>query len=240
MVFCAEWITYKGAITDDNRDHCSIAVNGDKTLYVVADGSTQGTQSGHLAAEFVKAFADRFMADPLLIRTDRISSFLDKLSQRFKTSYPAGRLSFLVLLDLGSGSVSAFHAGDCRLGHIDSDGMVVWLSRVHTVANAVEQIKEQRLASHDGRHTLTRSFRPGRKCDVEVSQYQLMPNDRLIMATDGYWAGLNHEQRVGFIVRDHVPPLPQHDDVSCLVLSPLKAKAAQRHEGSENFYLARD
>lgn len=240
MVFCAEWITYKGAITDDNRDHCSIAVNGDKTLYVVADGSTRGTQSGHLAAEFVKAFADRFMAAPLLISTDNISSFLDELSQGFKTAYPAGRLSFLVLLDLGSGSVSAFHAGDCRLGRIDSDGTVAWLSRVHTVANAVEQITEERLASHDGRHTLTRSFRPGRKCDVEVSQYQLMPNDRLIMATDGYWADLNHEQRVAFIAKACLSEMPWHDDISCLVLSPLKAKTAQRHEGSENFYLARD
>lgn len=240
MVFDAQWLTHKGTITDDNRDYCAIALRGGEALYVVADGSTKGDQSGALANKFVKALADRFIAEPLLGSTDDVLAFLAELSEEFKTTYSAGRLSFLVLLDLGSSSVYALHSGDCCLGRIGADE-IAWLSRAHTLANAVEDIGDEALAGHADRHLLTRSFRPGKLCDVEIRHYSLMANDHLIVATDGYWADLDQIQKSGFIGKSYVPSAPQRDDVSCLLLSRLSEGSGGEavYLGNENFYLVR-
>lgn len=239
MIFRAQWLTSKGTITDDNRDYCAVALRGSEALYVVVDGSTQGDQSGALAETFVRALADRFIAEPLLGSADDILGFLAALCEDFKALYPAGRLSFLIVLDLGGSSVYALHAGDCRLGRIDVDDGITWLSRVHTLANAVEDIGEEQLRAHVDRHVLARSFRPGRPCEVEVRQYSLMANDRLIIATDGYWADLDHPQKSGFIDKSFVPTAPHRDDVSCLLLSRLPEGSDEEafYQGAENFYL---
>jgi serine/threonine protein phosphatase PrpC len=165
---------------------------------------------------------------------------VSELSGRFKKSYPAGRLSFLVLLDLGGSSVIVLHAGDCRLGMIDVSNGITWLTRAHTLANAVEEIGDEALAQHESRHVLTRSFKPGKQCDLDLSEYDLMAGDNFIIATDGYWADLDDKQRSEFIAKNVVSLSSQRDDVSCLLLSHSpKCNAVQTDEGTENFYLIR-
>ena len=238
MRFNAEWITHKGTLTDDNRDYCSIALRRDAALYVVTDGSTKSNQSGTLASEFVRMLADRFIAEPFLSSADDVAAYLREVSEYFKTIYPAGRLSFCILLDVGGGSVFALHAGDCRLGRLGTDGEVIWITRAHTLANALEDIDNEALADHPDRHVLTRCLKPGKPCEVEISEYSLTGNERLLVATDGYWADLDHRQQSDFIANSLALTEPEHDDVSCLVLSRLVEGSAEdaTHQGSDNFY----
>lgn len=241
MAFNAEWITHKGTITDDNRDHCAIALRGPEALYVVADGSTKGDQSGDLAKEFVRKLADRFITEPYLSTVEEVTSFFDEMSKCYRISYPAGRLSFLVLLDLGDSSIVVIHAGDCRLGRIGVDNEAKWLSRAHTLANATKEIGDEALSQHDSRHLLTRCFRPGKSCEMEIRQYSLMAIDQLVIATDGYWADLNSEQKAGFIAKKFKPSSAQRDDSSCLVLSRLSKGSGEQvtHQRADNFYVVK-
>lgn len=78
------------------------------------------------------------MAEPGLDTALEICMFINELSSELKMTYPEGRLSFLLLLDSGNSLLQAIHAGDCRLGRLDSDNRIEWLSRVHTLANARE------------------------------------------------------------------------------------------------------
>lgn len=238
MAFKSEWITHKGALTDDNRDYCGIALRGSEELYIVVDGSTRDHQSGALAEKFVRALADQFVADPAISSAENILSILNELTESLKTSYPAGRLSFLILFYSGGNSVTVLHAGDCRLGRVHAHGEVIWLTGAHTLANATEAIGDDYLARHDDRHVLTRSFRPGKSCAADKRQFSLMGNDRLVIATDGYWADLDNGQKSDFMTKSFVPSSPRRDDVSCLVMSRLpKGNETATQESSENFYL---
>lgn len=238
MAFKSEWITQKGALTDDNRDYCGIALRGSEVLCIVVDGSTRDHQSGVLAEKFVRALADQFVADPAISSAENILPILNELTESLKTLYPAGRLSFLILFYSGGNSVTALHAGDCRLGRVQANGEVTWLTRAHTLANATGDIGDEHLARHDDRHILTRSFRPGKYCAADKRQFSLMGSDRLVIATDGYWADLDNEQKSAFMTKRFVPSSPRRDDVSCLVMSRLtNSDETAKQEGSENFYL---
>lgn len=240
MVFDGKWITRKGTFTDDNRDYCAVALRSSGALYCVVDGSTQAFQSGELAEIFVKELADRFVAQPAIDNVEDIKYLLRELSESLKTSYPASRLSFLILLDLGGGSVTALYAGDCRLGRIARDGVITWLTRAHTLANAIEEIEDEVLSRHDGRYTLTRNFSPGKLCYMETGWFSLMADDCLVMSTDGYWAGLDDKQKLEFITKRFMPSCRERDDISCLVLvcSLSDGAGVIVSENSENLYIA--
>lgn len=242
MAFDCEWITRKGTITEDNRDYCAIAVRGTDRLYCVVDGSSQSAQSGALADEFVRVLADRFVAQPEINSAQEIISVLGELSEHFKILYPAGRLSFLILLYHGASEITAIHAGDCRLGRRGVDGKITWLTRVHTLANAIEEIEEASLCKSDDRHILTRSFRSGRQCKSEVRCFSLMSGDCLVVSTDGFWAGLDEVQKSGFVKKEFEPSNPDRDDVSCMILTRSSSNCSvnQAQEDVENLYAVSD
>jgi PPM family protein phosphatase len=241
MGFDSEWITHKGTLTDDNRDYCGIALRGGEALYVVCDGSTNGVQSGDLSDVFIRKIADWFITEPSGHSADEVIPYLNELSLNLKTSYPAGRLSFFALIYSGDSSITALHSGDCRLGRISEDDTITWLTRAHTLANATEDICNEDLAQHKDRHVLTRNFRPGRPCNADKRQLSLMAGERLIIATDGYWADLDNRQQSEFINKSFVPSSPRHDDVSCLVLERLTdSDGTQSQGGVRNFYLVRE
>ena len=144
----------------------------------------------------------------------------------------------MVLLDFGAPLLQAIHVGDCRLGRIDSDGKIEWLSRVHTLANAIECISDEELRGHDDRHVITRCFRPGRLCEFELVNYSNLESNNLIISTDGYWADLDVQEKANFINGRFAWTKPLQDDASCLVLSgsPNISKNHVSIEGVENFY----
>lgn len=241
MAYSARWITQKGRLMQDNRDFCAIALRGDTAMYIVVDGSTKGSQSGVLASEYSKALADQFATDKRFNTADQVPALINTLSDKFKTTYPESRLSFLVLLDSGNSSLQAIHAGDCRLGQLGMGNKIEWLSRVHTLANAVESISDERLAKHESRHILTRCFRLGRLCEVEITPDPIPKHDKLIIATDGYWADCDTGTQAEFISGvSGIQSAPQ-DDTSCLVLSKLSNTASYQIsiEGVENFYFVK-
>jgi serine/threonine protein phosphatase PrpC len=100
MNLASVWITRKGSVTDNNQDYCGVALRKDAALYLVVDGSSQSSQSGELAHVFIRKLADRFVTQPFLTDAQHVAHVINKLSTNLKGFYPAGRLSFLVLLNL--------------------------------------------------------------------------------------------------------------------------------------------
>ena len=140
-----------------------------------------------------------------------------------------------------SSTLHAIHAGDCRLGQVGSGNKIKWLSRPHTLANAVESISDECLAKHESRHTITRSFRPGRICEVEMTPGPMPRHDKLIIATDGYWADLDAEKQQNFTHRVPGTQSGPRDDTSCLLLSNSSnaSNCSVSIEGGENFYFVK-
>jgi len=109
------------------------------------------------------------------------------------------------------------------------------------VSQAMEGISNEDFATHESRHVITRCFRPGRLCEVEITPHPIQKNDKLIIATDGYWADLDAEEKASFLGENPVlPELPQ-DDTSCWLLSPFAEgkEASQNCTGNENFYFVK-
>lgn len=238
MAWMAEWITQKGNLTEDNRDYCGIAQRDNAELCVIADGSSQSSQSGELAAVFVQSLADRFLSQPYLASADQVAAFINEFLLGLNGKYAAGRLSFLILLDFGGSEVFTLHAGDCRLGRRSNEESVTWLNRPHTLANAIDDIDDATLAQHENRHVLTRCLRSGRQCEIEFGQHSFSEADSLLIATDGYWAELNGQQQREFRANRYVPSSSYSDDISCLFLSRCKNED-RSFQGNENFYLAK-
>jgi serine/threonine protein phosphatase PrpC len=237
MFFNAQWLTHKGSLTDDNRDHCAIALRDDAALYLVVDGSSQSTQSGELARVFIQKLADRFLAPPFLTNAQQVVLAINELSANLKGLYPAGRLSFLALLNLGYDEIYLLHVGDCRIRVIHEGKGIEWLSRPHTLANAIDEIDDAALVKHDDRHILTRSFRTGRQSDIEINQYDINEGKQILLATDGYWAELEPLKQHMFIEECGVFSSSHVDDVSCLLLSCIDGENS--FQGEENFYLVK-
>jgi serine/threonine protein phosphatase PrpC len=166
-----------------------------------------------------------------------VAHVINKLSTNLKGFYPAGRLSFLVLLNFGNDKIFTLHVGDCRLGLIHDNQYIEWLSRPHTLANAIGEVEDVVLAEHDDRHILTRSFRTGRQCEIEINQYAINKGDQLLIATDGYWAELEPSQQQRFREDCSGFSSSNSDDFSGLFLSCVDGDRS--FQGTDNFYLAK-
>jgi serine/threonine protein phosphatase PrpC len=237
MFFNAQWLTHKGRVTDDNQDYCGVALRKDAALYLVVDGSSQSSQSGELAHVFIRKIADRFVKQPFLTDAHHVALVINELATNLKGIYPAGRLSFLVLLHFDNDKIFTLHAGDCRLGLMLGNQCIEWLSRPHTSANAIDEIEDVVLAKLDERHILTRSFRTGRQCEIEINQYDINKGQKFLIATDGYWAELELSQQLKFREDCSAFSSSHSDDVSCLFLPFVDGDRS--FQGNENFYLAK-
>ena len=236
MVLAAEWITHNGSLTADNRDYCSVALRDNATLYVIADGSTQSIQSGDLANFFVRTLADQFLLQPLWTSAEQVANYINQFSLSLNRMYSTARVSFLVLLDFGGSEVFTLHAGDCRLGRSTNAKSILWLTRPHTLANAIDDIDHKNLVKHDCRHILTRSLRSGHKCEIELGKHTFQKDDCLLLATDGFWAELDERQQQEFRSHQSLPSSSISDDMSCLFISSCE-KDNLKIQGNGNFYL---
>ncbi len=183
MVLSYEWYSYQGTVTKNNCDYCGISIRSDSTLYVVVDGATRGQSGGELARDLVGSLVDQFLAFDKTPDMVQICDQLRLSHEKLRYDYPAASASYLIILDTHDGKLLTAHAGDCRLGKLNKDKSIEWLTKAHTLANAIASLTEEDLTVHPNRHQLTRSFRPRGFIEPEYDDFILLKGDVLLVAT---------------------------------------------------------
>ena len=218
MALHYEWHSVPGSLTAENRDYCGIAERPDAWLAIVIDGSTAGPHGGELAKELASRLVEGFLASGPPVTEQQICGLMRTAHEGLRRRYPADSASYFIAVQSEQDRVMTFHAGDCRIGKVGQDNAIEWFSGVHTLANATAALSDAALSVHPGRHLLTRSFRPRKFEQPECGQCSLLPDEKLVIATDGFWAEMDAATQADF-VKGNLPAAEDRvDDGSFLLL----------------------
>ena len=144
----------------------------------------------------------------------------------------------MILLDTHNGQLMTAHVGDCRLGKIGQEKSIEWMTKAHSLANALSELSEAELVAHPNRHQLTRSFKSQRFVEPEYGQFTFQLDDNLIVATDGFWAEMNAMEQSELLEGGYTPIGLKRDDRSCLSLKAIpQAGEVHQIQNLENIYV---
>jgi serine/threonine protein phosphatase PrpC len=220
MTLTVQWLTLKGQHTSDNRDCFGTAERDGECLYIVADGSSSTPRGGEFANAFISSVVNSFEQSYSSISQKLLEGLVADAHELLKRDFPADAASFLIAAYSPAGMLYTMHAGDCRLGRINSSGEIHWLSPVHTLATAICSLSEKDLKEHPDRHILTRCFKGKRLVKSEFHTFSLYARDELVIATDGFWAEAALQQQKMVLTSSCEGMFK--DDVSALFLTRTK------------------
>lgn len=213
-----KWHSHQGRRTSDNRDYCGIGVRNGAALCIVLDGSTAASQSGALVQFIAQELVDWFVKTPEPATPPLVEAELALIHKRSGEAFPAGSASYAILLVESRTTAVSFHAGDCLIGKMRQPEAVCWLTRPHTLANAIDDLTVEEIAATNVRNRLTRSFRPGPFLRPEAHSIEIDRATDFIVATDGFWAGLAAEQQLTHLSDDKDTRDLPDDDCSALIV----------------------
>lgn len=233
-----KWRCEQGHRTDDNRDCCGVGIRDDAVLATVLDGSSTGENSGTFARDAARGLIDWFVAaetvDPEAI-VDRLRGIHAELSGKYQRS--SASLVIIILFER-KGTACILHAGDCLVGLVQEESAIDWLIQPHTLANPISPVAIDELAHDPSRNVLTRSFRTKEFMEPYSKDLNFEAGQRLVLATDGFWASLDHEQKHAFLSDEVLETSEDQDDCSALTLAIVDAQSDKITEVSgENFYV---
>lgn len=236
--FC--WRIKQGQRTGDNRDYCGIGMRSDAVLCIVLDGSTSGANSGELVQHITSNLIDWFMDVAGRVSADAIIDQLGHIHKDLAPKFWADSASYVIALIEDEKPALVLHAGDCLAGRYDGKAPVCWLTRPHTLANAIEDMLIADIAATPIRNRLTRSFRVREFLRPDVSEVTLDGEHNIILATDGFWAELDPNEQSRFLTGDDLPVKDDGDDCSVLEICKLAGMQDSTISGqtSENLYIA--
>ena len=184
---------------------------------VVVDASQQGAHGQALAREPVAMVLDAAQVGRAP-NPEKLSQALRVFHTQSRFRYLHETASYALAVRSSTGAVWALVCGDCRVGLMDPGGaieQVLWLSPVHTLANALGQTFDEHHARLPQRHLLTRCWNAKRFHLPELLHFEA-GGHTLCLATDGFW--LEHGS-LGVLWQ------ALDDDASCLQLGAMDAKS---------------
>jgi len=213
------WYSQSGSNTCDNRDFCGIKPCQEYNLYIIADGTTNSPNSGKFAKELVK---NLFQSEIINPTKDALIHCMRLIQKKLQLKYASESTSFLLVILYPNGQLITFHSGDCLIGKVNKNDQIDWLISPHTLANATRTKCHHDLAKDPDRNYLTRSFRGRRFIEPEFNVHKISPSDQVLLASDGFWAGLSPKAQSELIQRKKIPA-NICDDISYLLLNcPIK------------------
>lgn len=238
MGMTLHWNSQKGTRTENNKDYCGIGIRNEAVMCIVLDGASAGLTSGELACRVAHDMVDWFLDAEGEITKLRIEGRMHDIHNSIARQYPFDSASYLILLIKDGKPHQISHSGDCLYGQIDQNHDIVWLTKPHTLANAINDIPIASLLSNPTRHLLTRSFRAKEFMGSEISEIDTSNSDTFLIATDGFWAELNNNQQHDFLARKNVTPQKNRDDQSCLLIHMHEGEnIIESHESDTNIYV---
>ncbi len=234
-----------------NEDY--IIINKDVGLYAVADG-VGGHQAGELASQMtLEGLLHRLLSRPDLFgpqarrqpltqrKKSEIKQFLDRaiqsisfqiftLSQQRGPDFRMGS-TITALIDLGEiGAI--VHVGDSRCYLLRGD-VVYQLTEDHSLI--AEQLKRGLITVEEAkksryRNVITRAVGMADRLPVDIFFVDLVPGDRFLLCTDGFYTYLKQGEINGFLKLEELEKIPElaiqlannrggKDNISVIVLA---------------------
>jgi len=194
------WFSYTGNDRPENQDYAGIAVVPNFLFAIIADGVFSNQKSGELAKDLVHILVDRAISQEKVPSSGDVQHWIkDAFRDLKREKDPKSSTSFLAATFSRDRILHTVHAGDCRVGMLNSEGGIVWRTRVHSLANALHALPEDELRIHPARNQLTRTFGTKRLCIAETTELHCEYPGGAALVTDGFWAGLPIElQKTAF------------------------------------------
>ena len=215
------WRSRQGRRTDANQDYCGVALRPDAVLCVVLDGSTARQLSGELVRLIARDLIDWFILAKKGMAADDVINQLHEIHKFRSKELHWASASYLVALIEHEKPTHIFYAGDCLVGRLDAKAPIEWLIRPHTLANAIETISLDEIASSTLRNKLTRSFRAKEFMAPDIATITDVGKETFVVATDGFWAELKHDDQCRFLEGEAVQEKENQDDCSALKIRIL-------------------
>ena len=234
-----KWRSEQGQRTDGNRDCCGVGLRDDAVFAAVFDGSSGGKDSGAFARDVARALSDWFVTAEVVTPEaiiDRLRTIHAELSGKYRRS----SASYVIALIDRQGAVCILHAGDCLAGLVQDRFDIEWLIQPHTLANPISPVAIDELARSPSRNLITRSFRTKEFMEPHSKDLIFEAGKRLVLATDGFWASLDHEQKHAFLSGGVLEPGKEQDDCSALTLAMVDGQPDEVTEvADDNLYLVK-
>lgn len=179
-----QWYSRQGTTCAENRDACGIYESAAYSFFVVVDASPRGERGIQFTTCWITTVLDRM--SPELPSITSVLSALHEGQKHLRTErFFAEKASYAAfLLPRQAKDAYAFCCGDCTLGTQTPNGNVEWLTRTHTLVNALEELGINADASK--RHIVTRTLNAKRFQKPEVHLVPANASGLWVLATDGY------------------------------------------------------
>lgn len=186
----------KGQAREDNCDCAGAVFDGVRGLFVIVDGTSK-PGSGQLARGFVQGLMETYQSrveqgigdDTHELATQLIRSVLAELHAPLFAER-SGSTSYLVAV-VANGQLTIAYEGDCGCGVVDAEGGIDWITSPHCLANWKRDRSYRELVCDPARNRITRSYKAGRVPEPEIVIRTAVAGERLVFATDGFWAEMS-------------------------------------------------
>ena len=187
--------THPGKVRSENQDRISGAHTPFGDLYLVADG-VGGQQGGAEAAQYVVDAFVRYLTgteekDPVRALKEAAQLINSDLNRGLAGGGSNVGMSSTVVLALIQGWHAIIgHAGDSR-AYLVRGAQMRPLTRDHSVIErliAERHLSPDEAKSHPDASILTQALGQNRDCELETLEFDLIPDDCLLLCSDGLWA----------------------------------------------------
>ncbi|WP_223472575.1 MULTISPECIES: PP2C family protein-serine/threonine phosphatase [unclassified Pseudomonas] len=214
----------KGRARDENRDSVGARFDGVRGLFVVVDGTSRpgsGLLAQALVNQILILYCEKVAAGHSDNRHEEAAVLLKEVlndvhNRLFSTAF-TGSASYLVGV-AAAGLLTIAYEGDCCAGVVFSNSLISWFTSPHCLANWKRDRDHRQLAADPGRHRISRCFKARNKPDPEIVTRTIIEGEKLVFATDGFWADLSDVTQAQLLEAEMSAPLRVDDDVSWIVV----------------------
>ena len=183
----AQWFSKKGAARDRNSDACAVYSNENYCIAIIGDASETGSYGREFVIKWMASVVDK-VANEAVLNCEVILCIMKAAHQKLRFTFISSRACWSALfIDHQNEKTSTFSCGDCRIGKEIENGIIMWLTPVHTMANWSGEEFLQEHALSDCRHRVTRTLNSKRFVEPEIREFAYQAQAIWILATDGYW-----------------------------------------------------
>jgi len=208
-----------GRTREANHDCAGAFCNGDRGLFVITDGTSK-PGSGQLAECFVKGVLAAYpkhmdqggdITEHAIVE-QVLGSVLAELHPALFADQ-TGATCYLIGF-AAHGKLTLAYEGDCSCGVVKPTGAIEWLTPPHCKANWRRDRSHRELAQDPARNWVTRCLKVNRSPNPDFVSHQLAVGERLVFATDGFWAELTASQQSSLLAAPDRDFTAVEDDVT--------------------------
>lgn len=198
--------------------------DGTRGLFVVVDGTSK-PGSGQLAQALIDQIPKRYAQKLFDGCSDNshedaaalLKDVLNDVHHELFSTARTGSVSYLVGVATRRLLTIAYE-GDCCAGVVCSGAPITWFTTPHCLANWRRDRDHRQLAVDPGRHRISRSFKARKNPDPEIVTRSTIEGEKLVFATDGFWADLDDMTQVQLLDTEWFDTTDVYDDASWIVV----------------------